>query len=98
MHSDSQLDDRRIVLTEPERTFAKQGLLFGLVWPLLWFPLDRMIGGPLAAGAASAAAVALFHWLPPRVHPHITPGKSVAAVLGAGLTSALAIAVVERLF
>lgn len=92
------MNERRFVLKEPERTFAKQGLLFGFVWPLLWFPLDRMVGGPLAAGIASAAAVALFHWLPPRVHPDITPGKSVAAVVGAGLTSALAISVVERLF
>lgn len=82
-------------MEDTDRTIVKC-FVFGVGWALLWVPLDRTIGGPLAAGIASAIAVALFHWLPPRVHPNLTFGRSAAATLAAGVTSAVVSAAIER--
>ena len=72
-----------------EDAVALKAGLFGLTMPLLTLPLSHVLPNWSAWAIAATVGTALFHWLPPRIHRDLTPVRSVAICVAAGITAGL---------
>lgn len=75
---------------------AIKAFVFGARLPFATLILHRFLPSWFAWGIAVSVWTALFHWLPPRIHTHLTPLRSAVLCLAAGVTAAVIVFSTER--
>lgn len=83
--------------SEPTTAIAVKAAIYGGTMPIGATLLSMLVVQWLAWGITAAVWTALFHWLPPRIHQGLTPARSLALCLAAGVLASGALALLNAL-